>query len=1150
MTAMTRPLARVSFGLFLLAGSMLAQSTLGTILGTVTDPSGAIVVGATVQITNVDEGSSYTATTDVHGDYTQVNLKPAHYKIEVTQPGFQSETVRNLQLIARQVLRVDVALRVGQTTQAVTVESQAGVITTDTQQISASYDSQKILNLPANTRANGSTSPYGLLSALPGVQADSGDSGNKTGSFSIQGGLPSQSEASVDGISTTNVTGNSPLTEAFPSIESISAMRVDGVGNNAEYGDPGEITTLSKSGTNDLHGSLFWYHQNRAFDATAYGQTEKPQKIGNDFGITAGGPVVIPHLYNGHNKTFFYGTYEGFQFPRGATIQDTVPTQAMRNGDFSGQSFIVRDPFTHAAYPNNIIPQSAINPVAQQILKLYPLPNASSSATEQQANYIDNRSNSYTSNQFDIRGDQYFGSKQSMFARYTYKNINQDEPNQLLVPSSQNYERLRMLVVSHNYSILPTLVNEFRFGFTWDDYGNSNAFDGVAFAKSLAIDGIGPTFPFNGLPEIDFSGATTSLTADRLNGNNSSRMYQLNDNLTWTKGRHTMKFGFDIRHIQAVSPLGFIGGDNYGNYSFAGNFTGNDVADFLVGAPNNTAYAIVHSDNDGRTWHYNYFAQDSFKVSSKLTLEYGLRYEYHPSYIDVNGNIGNFDPSVPLSGRVVYPTGKQSLLAPGYLADFNACPNYTDQGPVINGAPCTPVLSAKQAGLPDSLREVPKLRFMPRFGFAWRPTASGKTVIRGGFGMYNISVLGSVFYSLTGTLQSDVRQFQNIGTGGAPAFLWPQISAGGSGLSEPQYGTAYFGTANQIDFPDPYALQWNFSIEHDLGWDTGLRISYIGMKTDHLVWAPNLNQMYYSTQYAVSRPLTDRPFPNWGTIQTRTTGAIANYNSLQLEANHRFHSGLTFDSAFTWARNLADNQGPNNTGWAGETGGARAADLYDRHAEYGNVYGTREYRWISTAVYDLPFGRGRQLGSHMNRFADALIGGWQLNSLFLWQTGPWLSPYFSGGDPSGTGSGILFGRAQHPDRVGSGIPANQNRNEWIDPSAFVCPGQAISPAHPNCTIGDTPGVDVAPIGRFGNSGVGVVEGPGTVNLSAGLAKYFNITEHVRFRIEGSFTNILNHVNLTDPGLNIASPNFGQITSARFSDFGGYRSGQIGARLDF
>ncbi len=228
------------------------------------------------------------------------------------------------------------------------------------------------------------------------------------------------------------------------------------------------------------------------------------------------------------------------------------------------------------------------------------------------------------------------------------------------------------------------------------------------------------------------------MDLDRAESEELQRTIQFADNLTWSAGSHTMKFGFDFRKLRATSPLGFIGADNYGNFDFSGAFSGSDFGDFLLGIPSSTSYAIVFQDNDGSAQHYALFAQDTFQAGRNLTLEYGLRWEYHPAYEDASGNIGNFDPSVARSGRVVYPTGKENLLAPGYLASFNACP-----GPNANGAPCTPVLSAEEAGLPESLRRV-GYRIMPRLGFAYRPFGDDKTVVRGGVGGYNGATLGSV----------------------------------------------------------------------------------------------------------------------------------------------------------------------------------------------------------------------------------------------------------------------------------------------------------------------------------------------------------------------------------------------------------------------
>jgi hypothetical protein len=1113
-------------------------------LGSVKDNSGAIVPKATVRLTDTDENTSRETTTNGNGDYEFVNTKAGHYKLEVSSAGFQPYTATELQLVARQTLRIDVSLQVGQVSSTVEVKALAGVITTDTPTIQSNLDGNALLTLPGNVRGGGgSTSPYALIATLPGVQPD--DNGN----FSIQGGIQSMSQFSVDGISISNVGGNGPLTEAFPSLESIAEIKVQGVGNPAEFAEVGDVTTISKSGTNEIHGDLFWYHQNRALNATEFGQQEKPQLVGNDFGATMGGPVLIPKLYNGKNKTFFFGTYEGFRFPRGSTIQDEVPTQALRSGDFSGTDVTIIDPTTGKPFPNNQIPSSRISSVAQGFLTLYPLPNAGDQNSVHAANYIANRDKSLHSDQYDVRIDHYLTSSMSLFGRWTWKSIGNAGPQDLLVPSENFTDKYKMLVVSWNWNLRPNLINEFRFGFTLNSTSQVLPFDGAKFTNSLGLVGVGPTFPFNGLPDLNITGYT-GLNTDRGSSVGQNNTYQWNNNTTWTVGRHTMKFGFDIRKIKSVSALGFLGGDNYGQYNFSGAFTGDPFADFLLGIPHDTAIDSVTHDNFGLSMQYGIFAQDAFRVNSRLTLEYGLRWEYHPGYTDQFGNIGNFDPSVAKSGRVVYPNGAESTLAQGFLQSFNACPEFNSTtGPSANGAPCTPVFDASHAHLPQGLRTAPT-RIVPRFGFAFRPFSNEKTVLRGGFGMYDTPSMGSIYYALTGTLQSATFTFNNLDANGGPIFEWPNIRTGGSGISVSPYGTAYFGTANDIHWKEPYTMQWNFSIDRDLGFNTGLRVSYIGQGTRDLVWAPNLNQSYYSTQYFATQPLSSRPFPNWGVVNDRAVGANMNYHSGQIEISHRFHHGLTFNSTYTFAKNLANNQGPRPQGsFAGENAGGRTMDLYNRGAEYGPVWGTRRNRWLTTAVYELPFGKGRHFMSNASRLADAVLGGWRLSNIFLVQGGPFETPYFSDGDPSGTGSGVI-GRPQHPDRVGKGSVSNPTANQWLDPTAFVCPatpGWTIGQA---CTIGDNPGSDLAPIGRFGNAGLGVVTGPGSVNLSTALGKSFAITERLKIKIEGSFTNLFNHVNLADPVLAIDNSSYGQITSARGSDFGGYRTGQISARIEF
>lgn len=1161
-----RKLLVVFAGLLIAGVSAEAQSTQGSIVGTVRDSSGAVISAAQIEVMNQDSATRHTMETDAKGGYQVLNLEPGRYQVQVKAQGFGTHAEQNLQLSARQQLRVDVVLQLDSLKQAVIVNADdTGAITTDTPSIAASLDAREVLSLPANYRGAGSTSPLNVIQTLPGVQADSGPypptptaNGTPSINFSIQGGLPSQSETTVDGISAQNMLSNVPLSDAFPSAESISEIRVDGVANNAEFGQPGEITTVSKSGTNNLHGAAFWYFQNSAFDARPFGSLVKPKKVGNDFGVSLGGPLVLPHLYNGHDKTFFFGTYEGFEYPQAKTVQWLVPTDRMKQGDFS-QEPALKNPYTGGAYANNTLP--SISPSAKAFLSLFPSPNIgnlTSVAVGQKGlgyNYIANMPNNYSSKQFDTRVDHYFGQKALFFARYTWKNIALMSPNNLLVPESTLYDRYRILVSSFSYNFTPTLINEFRFGFTLQSYGKSNSFDGASITNAAGLAGVGPSYPFNGITELNFS-TMTSLNAARLTDNSAGRLFQYNDNLTWVHGAHTLKFGMDIRHIVVGPPTSFYGADNYGTFNFTGMFTGNEFADFLLGTPYQSEVDNLPGEYGGQTNTYAVYAQDNWKVTPNFTAVYGIRYELHPPYNDPNGDIGNFDPSVPLSGRAIYPAGHASILAPGYLADFNACPtpgvdNPYATGKPQNGAPCTPVVSNTEAGLPAGLRNYPKLRFSPRIGFAWRPFGNDRMAVRGGFGVYNITTLGSGYQSMTAALQANTRVFTNVQTPTGPQFQWPNTNGGGTAISPPVYGTAYFGTGNAVNWKDPYSMQWNLSLDHDFGKGIGGRISYIGMKTNDLVWGPDVNNMSYSTTTpAQKRPLSDRPFPNWGIINMRNTGAVANYHSLQLEASRRLSNGLEFNSAYTFAKNLADNAGTNPSAFGTENGG-RATYARNARIDYGNVYGTRRHRWITTATYDLPFGRGRMIGSNMNRFENAAFGGWRLSTIFLWQSGPFLTPYIPGGvsDPSGTGSGIITGRAQHPDRIGSGVPRIRTRSAWLDKQSFICPtNDATNPIYAGnrCTVG----VGSAPIGRFGTSSVGDVVGPGTINLSTGLSKEFALSERFRLRAEGTFTNILNHANLADPNLNVTNGSFGKITAARGSDFAGSRTGQVSMRLEF
>ncbi|HTW46317.1 MAG TPA: carboxypeptidase-like regulatory domain-containing protein [Acidobacteriaceae bacterium] len=1165
--------------LLLLPAMLHAQTTQGTILGTVHDSAGAVIPHATVTLTSLDEGTTRTTQSNAAGDYKFVDVKEGHYTVTMQAQGFDKFVVDGVSLAVRQELRIDGTLAVGAVKQEVVVNGdQASAIDTESPTISGTFTADDALNLPVNTRASfGGTSAYNILGAMPGMQGDS-----YTGGFSLQGALPYQLEVTVDGITLKNPAGSSVIGDAFPSSESISEIRADGALANAEYGDPGQVVVTTKAGTNNLHGSGFFYYQSSAFDAIPYTYpttTTKPSLQGKTFGGSVGGPVVLPH-YNGHNKTFFYGAYEGWRHPAQTTEFEKVPSTLMKQGDFSkynSNTFTgLTDPYTGQNWGTQI-PSGQINTIATNTLKqFYPDPNIGDPTAytdDSTANYQRNVDASGQSNQFDVRGDQYFGSTNGflLWGRFTWKDFPTNSGQILDLPSSVNTSNDRVMKVDANWNISPHFVNEGGFGFTFYTSGSSNPFNGYAWTNSQGWQGLQNLF-YNGIPEMDFNNLQ-SLNADRLTSLSKSKTYDYSDTLIWTHGLHIVKFGGDIQALEAITPLGFNGSDNYGTYTFNtsgsnGLFTGVDFGDFLLGIPDQTFYDVVRQDNDGLSNHYAFFGQDEWRVTRQLTLSYGLRYELHPGYYDRYGDIANFDPTYAHAGRVIYPQNKQSLLAQSFLASANACdPDGVDDtnSATVNGAPCMPVLGNATAGYPSGLKMYPHLRFMPRFGFAYSPTAKENWVVRGGVGLYNINMLGSSFYSLTGTAQAQTQQFSNTYNPATHAigYQWPQVYAGSGGAAGVgNYGTDYFGTANSANWQDPYTIQWTMGVDHDLGNGYAGRITYIGSETHHETWAPDENTLPFSTTMsAYNAPITDRLFPNWGRINNRMTSANASYNSLQLEATHRLQHGLEYDSVFTWAKSLADNQGPGNFGFAGEGGGDRATSILDREADFGNVFGTRRLKWNTTALYDLPFGRGSMFGSSIPRAADVIAGGWRFSTILTVQSGPFESPYFPSGqgDPSGTGSGLnssLAGfdpshREQVPDRNTSvNMSSGRTRLAYYNLSAFTCPGYAGWQPGTPCTTGSGSGPVPLPIGRFGNAQAGSAPGPGLFNLSTGLSKSVDLTEGIHLNLEGTFTNVLNHTNLGDPNMNLSSPNFGQISNTVGTDFGGARTGQIAARIEF
>ena len=1188
----------VAFLTFALSSSTFAQSTFGTILGTVTDASGAVMPNVVVKVTNQEENISHEYKTDAQGNYLAENMKADTYTISVQASGFKEVTIKDVRLAARQIVRTDLKLTMGAATENVTVVANAELINTESQTIDASITSTEVLNLPANYRGAGSTSPFNLLAFLPGVTGDKG------GNISVQGAATNQVEYSVDGISTTNIRESGPQKEMFPSVESISEMKVQGSGGGPEYGNPADITTTSKSGSSVFHGSAFEYFQNAALDAKRFtlGQVSKAPKSANTFGGSIGGPLF-------GKRTFFFGDYEAMRYRTSELRIGTVPSQSMRNGDFSSslgpQTGVdakgrpvfqneVFDPNTTVVMPGstmtpdgfgfdpvtglpipgqaNIIPSGRFDSRVDAILQYYPLPNQGGVDNFSPDNWQVNTPNPILSDQFDIRIDHTINSKQAVFGRWTYKNQRLVDPSALILPEQSDFEHDNQIVLAHNYVITPNLVNELRGGISRGQHGGNFPIDGPAFMQQLGLNAsqLGP-FPPGGFPDFVFEprSAINNIVHTRPDPLLSHNL-QINENLTWTKGKHTVKSGFDFRmlHLTTAWYSGVSEADDYGDFFYNGQYSGNLFGDFLLGIPYYTYVTHTPPRNiNGTANHYFVYASDTYRATQKLTLDYGLRVTRIPPLYDPI-NLTNFDPSTPAvpaspgdpgksAGRVIISSDPRSLAAtqPLWATAVNACtdnltiPGYA--GPDgIN--PCTPFMTSKQAGWPKQLRDV-YTHFSPRVGFAYRPFGDNKTVVRGGFGIYEVTTLGAVFFSVAGIHDGFQGSFSNsticdpnspTGTCGANVdfFRFPDVKS--PNPLNTGYGTQGFFTANQKDKQDPYSIQWNLSVERTLHGNTALRVSYIANRANQLTWSPHLVQ----PPILANGQVGTRPFPAWSDIRSRNSGAISTYESMQAELIHKYSHGLTFQSTWTWAKNLADNESWPRSDFDGEISGD-TMNRFNLRGDYGNANGSHKHRWITTMVDELPVGKGRRLLGNADGVLNGIVGGWRLSMILLAESGPYDTPFMSF-DSSGNG---IFGGFNRPDASGNPNDFHHTRTQWWNPNVYACPGgvagQNFDPSNPlvlNCSVLPNGGV----IGRFGNAAVGSLVGPGTFNLSLGLAKDFRLTERVKMKFESSFTNLPNHVNLDDPRNNLSEGTFGQVLAARTGDAGGNRVGQFALRLEF
>lgn len=1077
-----------------------AQTTFASITGLVTDPNAAAMTNVLVTATRLDNNYHYTAHTNEAGYFTVGQLLEGAYEVRAESPGFKTYVQRGIRISNQQVLRLDIALQIGAVETTVEVSGGLSLIETEKARISDTKDAALIKTLPLNTR-----SLWSFVGQNPGiVQAASG-----TATRRFSGSRNNQSDASVDGITISNGRDGTQITPLVNYVESMAEVRVDMANNTAEFGGIGQVTVVSKSGTNDFHGSGFDYYQTPKFVSRNPFASAGSAGVSHSPGFTVGGPVVFPKLYRGKDRTFFFFSYET---GRGSEVHDlvnpTVPLASWRGGDFSGllPSTVIRDPFNNnTPFAGNIIPSTQLNPVATKIQdRYYPLPNSGNTSVLASQNFRSLLNRPFDpSTYWTTRLDHRFSNRDFIFGRFTWaKQYSRGwDDNLPTIGRIDNQRENQGANVSYSHTFKPNLLNEFRWGVAYNDQPRNGAQNGPEVVKYLGLTGLAPDLPdIAGMLQVTWSGLGLQNLTQQVWRRPGFKNYvnQFQENLSWFRGRHTVKAGFIVARTYYAD--GTVPTNLFGGVTFSNRFTNHPYADFLLGIPTSSARSFPNEPAREVRWAYDFFVTDEFKITPRLTLDLGMRYELHPSAKNSDGRNSIFDIG---SGKIVVPDDSvsdvSSLLPKSYVS----------------------VVGAGSANLPASLIRTDRNNFAPRVGIAWRPFGNS-TVFRTGFG---------IFYDIVPETSSsngipffiDQPAYTNPATNPNVILplVYPDSSTGPTTVNLP--------TAVNPDSKVPFSMQYNFTVEHQRG-RTAFRASFIGTNTRHGIYTYNINQPLPSTARFIDK---GRLFPLYPGINYLTNGAGHQYNAGTVEVKRRGAGGLLYQLSYTLARDIGDlerSQSPENA--------------YDRGRERGPWVDIPTHNVTGNVIWDLPFGRSKRFLSNSGVLVNAIAGGWTTSFIFTRRSGRFLTPLWTGVDPTGTAyttSATPANVTIRPNGLANGnLPESQRSiNRWFDAGAFAAP---------------TPG-------QFGTSGPGVIIGPSMTVFDAGIFKAFKVRERLVLRWEITATNFFNHPNYSDPAMNISqATSVGVITGVGGNsnvsgagsplDPAGPRAFRTGLRLEF
>ncbi len=1116
--------------LLIITTPLAAQEITGNIYGTVTDSSGAAVVNAKIIVNSAAQGPGFrTLKTNEAGAFAVTFLPAGTYSISVEAQGFKKSTQANLVVNINDKLTANFSLQVGDVAQEVTVQANANQVELQSAQQSGLISGTQVRELSLNNRHFAQ-----LLALQPGVVSNISDSiyvgttnptgGSNTVSFSVNGTRQSQNNFTVDGAD--NVDRGSNITiQQYPSIDAIEEMKIVRTPYSSEFGRAGggQISVVTKSGTNDFHGTAYEFFRNDKLNANNFfnnfnsvnviaGKATRPPLRYNDFGYTVGGPVLIPKLYNGKNKTFFFFSQEYRRVINYNASTVSVPTLEERKGNFLNPvcTAFSADGATCTGTGTTI---ATINPVAASYIKdiFSKLP-----APQNGNNLFVPLRGVFNARQEIYKIDHNFGAKLQLSGRFLHDSIPTIEPGGLFtnnflpgVATTQTDSPGRSLVIRGTSALTPSFFNE--AGWAWSRGGIFSHPTGL-IARSNSPD-INPTLLYPGnpdrIPTIGFSGGLTGISSFGPY-DNFSYNHSFFDNMTKTLGRHTLKFGASYnRYRKNENQLA----DNAGSFSFSNSprpATGPAVtlqqswANFLLGNVSTFSQTSKDLTADIRSNAFEAYVQDDFKLLSNLTINIGIRYSNFRQPYEFNSILTNFDPAS-------YDPSKAFKIDP---ATGN---RIAGTGDPFNGI----VQGGKNSRFADAVAQQNNLNFAPRFGFAWDPFKTGKTSVRGGYGLFFDT-------TLVGSLE------QNLGAN--PTATFANTSIANTRFENPSAGSPVVSLAPpaalrewDVNYKTPYNQQWSFEIQRELPGDTIVSIGYVGTKGTHLPGIIDINQVRPGVAAAAGlvpasgyinaavRPRLNalRPYLGYNAINAILTQFNANYHGLQTNLQKRLGKAGNLGASYTWSKAITDNgsdrsNAPQNTyNW----GADRALSPLDR-------------RHVFTASYVYPLPKL----TNSNGFVRNTLGGWELSGIVTYNSGlPVTVTSALGNDPGGLGSANNGGSAAgvRPDAIGDPYSGSDIGTiyKWYNIAAFA----------------------EVPQGQYrpGNAGRSVITAPGIVKWDSSIFKSFVIKERMRFQLRGEAFNVLNHANFNAPTASLGNVNNGRILGARDP-----RNIQIGAKFVF